>query len=160
SPEAAAEAIVIGELAGLEYTAYELDMRPSKHEAYAIQDTDEGWPLFVGHGDAPATMDDDHVDEARYHRTLAAEISRLGEVRLRLPDDGVVLEPIAEKEQRRLESGSRSRPKWYTFATAPTEWWLARAKQDADHVREWAETTDDAELLDVLLRRADDRRLW
>jgi hypothetical protein len=164
SPDEAAEAVVIGELAGLEYTGYQLDMRPPKSEDVAIQDVDEGWPLFVGHGDAPTTMDDDHTDEARYHRTLADPIARLGEVGLRLPDDRVVLEKIAEKEQRRLDPGWRSR--LYTFADAPQRWWLERARHDAEQVRGWAgkaddaEAADDAALLDTLVRRADDRRLW
>ena len=162
SSEKAAEAFVIGDLAGLEYTGYQVDVRPPKPEDEAIQDIEEGWPLFVAHGDAPTTMDDDHAREARYHRTLAGPISRLGEVRLELPADRVVLEKIATKDQRRLEPGwrSRSQVRSYTFGSAPAQWWLARARKDADDVREWAGTADDAELLDALVQRADERRGW
>jgi hypothetical protein len=158
--EEAAEAVVIGELARLEYTAYQVDTRPPKPEDAAIQDVNEGWPLFVGHGDAQTTMDDDHADEARYHRMLADPIMRVADVRLRLPEDRVVLEKIAEKEQRDLEPGRRSGYRRHTFANAPQRWWLERARSDAEQVRGWADTVDDTELLDVLVRRADDRRLW
>jgi hypothetical protein len=54
----------------------------------------------------------------------------------------------------------------YTFADAPQRWWLERARHDAEQVRGWAgkaddaEAADDAALLDTLMRRADDRRLW
>ena len=37
---------------------------------------------------------------------------------------------------------------------------VARARNDADQVREWAETADEAGLLDTLVTRADERRLW
>src|SRR6185295_3412729 len=99
--------------------------------------------------------------QASEHTTLAAAIHEVGAVRLRLDDDRVELAPLSEHDQRELAQRSLRlvtpfivwrvrRIRWYTFATAPPQWWVARAEFGVEFVRNVLEIPAEADLLEAL----------
>jgi hypothetical protein len=91
----------------------------------------------------------------------AAPIRRVGEVRLRLADGRVEVAPLSEPDQRRLAQRSLwptnlpvhlrlRRIRWYTFATAPPQWWVARAEQQVAFMRSYWGIPADADLVAAL----------
>jgi hypothetical protein len=131
--EQAAAALVVLDHVALANLDYALELRVPRHAA--IEDVDDGWLRYVEHGDAESAEDDGHAYTARFHASLAAPVTRVGELRLELPADRVVVGPMEGKDRRRLAEQSlvvtAKDPRWYTFTTAPQEWWVKRAEDDA-----------------------------
>src|SRR6185369_12815395 len=128
-----------------------------RHE---IQDLDDGWRRYVADGDIH-TVDVDYEYEASEHTTLGDPIRGLGQVRVRLADEPVELAPLPDRDQRWF--ARRPPPpfflrrwvayqfmRWYTFGTAPPQWWVDRAERDVAAMREYLEIPAEADVLQAL----------
>ena len=129
----------------LEYLGYSFDMQAPAGR-HPIQDLDDGWRRRLAHGDID-TVELGEVDEASEHTTLGDAIRGIGQVRVRLADGRVELAPLSVRDQRwfaqrppapfYLRRWMAYRLKrWYTFETAPPQWWVDRAERDVELVRQ------------------------
>jgi hypothetical protein len=162
------EALVSVDLAVTAYLDYTMDERAPR-PGQAIQDLDDCWPPDLGSGESESTLDDDYADIERQHTILTGPIRRVHDLSLHLAADRIEVAPLTADEQRELATRSlliRGRVRWYTFATAPAQWWLARAEKDVAMLRRVLNITDDEDFAGegdesppMLLRHAEYRLL-
>ena len=133
----------------------------------AISDLDDGWRRVLARGVHVLWYDDDRA--ARLHPGLVEALADLGPTvsTLAAPVRPVRVDPLGRREERRLARAvlpilPRDSVRWYTFADAPTSWWVDRAAENVKLVRPAAEIVldrppiDHLELIDVLLNRSDE----
>jgi hypothetical protein len=155
----AADAVVAVALGAGANVTYSLDQKPPSGYA-GIQDLDDGWRRYLAH-DSSSTVDGDYEDVANRHTILAEPIRRVGEVRLRMADGRVEVAQLPEPDQRRLAQRSLlmfapaiqfrlRRIRWYTFATVPPQWWVARAQRQVELMRSYWGIAADADLVEAL----------
>jgi hypothetical protein len=139
---------------------YSFNQRPPDGHS-GIQDLDDGWRRTLAHHSFTTDDGKDWDTQASEHTTLAAAIQEVGAVRLRLADDRVELVQLSEHDQRELAQRSLllvspfilwrvRRIRWYTFAAAPPQWWIARAEFGVEFVRNELEIPAEADLLEAL----------
>jgi hypothetical protein len=175
TPRAAARAIAVVD--SLEWELYDFldDLRLPPRTGWprgraAIEDINEVWRRAVRDGREPWLWDsDDGVELAHRHPDLADAILVLDEadLTLRPPETPVVLQALTRRERRRIARRwlglwTLTPIRWRTVATAPSQWWAARARRSTEGIRARVtellgrDPVDHAELADVVLRRNDE----
>ena len=156
-----------------EYEDFALDTTGPPHRWWqrprVIEDLDDAWRRWITHSTAMSLTGADEMLDAfvdRQHPPLSGTAHRLaaGQLSLAPATPAVVLRPLSPRHRRRLvrrvrRLTNRDAARWYTFATAPDEWWADRARVAAESLREdvaavlGREPVDDLECAEVLVTR-------
>jgi hypothetical protein len=162
-----AEAFARADLLGLEHFIYRQRVGELAATALRILDVDEGWRQLLATGRgffAPDVWNPERLPKT--HPGLAYAFAEVPPLRLGQPVDRVPLAPLSDADRRRLFGVRRTsvfrRVPWRTFADVSPELVNDLAHKKFEEARDWVEqllgrpVDDDAEVISVLVHRADD----